>query len=146
MEVIATLVRTSLHLFLDQYVKDVLKTESQTALAMDSPIQGARVLRGLHASLGISTEAGELLDAYKKHIFYNKPLDLVNIEEELGDLCWYISLMIDVLRGSGHQTSWGQIWEKNIEKLKKRYGDKFNQEGALNRDLQAEREILERKT
>ena len=42
-----------------------------------------------HASLGIRTELGELLDIFKKNLFYGKPIDTINFKEELGDLCWY---------------------------------------------------------
>jgi hypothetical protein len=34
--------------------------------------------------------------------------------------------------------------EKNIAKLKARYGDKFSEESAEHRDLKTEREILEK--
>ena len=45
-----------------------------------------------HARLGVSTEVGELLDAYKRHRIYGKPLDTVNLQEEIGDALWYIAL------------------------------------------------------
>src|SRR5574343_533576 len=38
----------------------------------------------LHAAVGISGEAGELLDAVKKTWIYNKSLDVQNVIEELG--------------------------------------------------------------
>lgn len=44
----------------------------------------------LHMAVGVSGEAGELLDAVKKHTIYNKPLDLNNVIEELGDLEFYM--------------------------------------------------------
>lgn len=44
----------------------------------------------LHMVLGIITEIGEILDIFKKKIAYKKPIDLVNLGEELGDLSWYI--------------------------------------------------------
>lgn len=44
----------------------------------------------LHMAVGISGEAGELLDAVKKHVIYNKPLDRENAIEELGDLEFYM--------------------------------------------------------
>ena len=40
----------------------------------------------LHMVMGISTEAGELLDAYKKHFAYGKELDVVNVGEEIADI------------------------------------------------------------
>lgn len=36
-----------------------------------------------------------------------------------------------------------QIWQANINKLRKRYGDKFTVEGAINRDSTVERQSLE---
>jgi len=44
----------------------------------------------LHSAVGVCTEAGELLDAAKKFVFYGKPLDLANVIEELGDLEFYM--------------------------------------------------------
>ena len=44
----------------------------------------------LHAAVGIAGEAGELLDAVKKHVIYNQPLDEENVREELGDLEFYM--------------------------------------------------------
>jgi NTP pyrophosphatase (non-canonical NTP hydrolase) len=44
----------------------------------------------LHMAVGISGEAGELLDAIKKAVVYNKPLDRENVIEELGDLEFYM--------------------------------------------------------
>jgi hypothetical protein len=38
-----------------------------------------------------------------------------------------------------------EVWEKNIEKLRARYGEKFSSERAINRDLETERTILEGK-
>ena len=43
-----------------------------------------------HMATGVSGEAGELLDAVKKHVIYNKELDRENIIEELGDLEFYM--------------------------------------------------------
>lgn len=44
----------------------------------------------LHMAVGISGEAAELMDAYATSTEFNKPLDIVNILEELGDLEFYI--------------------------------------------------------
>jgi hypothetical protein len=38
----------------------------------------------------------------------------------------------------------GSILDKNIDKLKARYGDKFSSERAINRDLETEKRILEK--
>jgi NTP pyrophosphatase (non-canonical NTP hydrolase) len=92
----------------------------------------------LHAQLGISTEAGEFADAIKRYLYYGKDLDRTNLVEELGDLTWYIGLAIGALG-----TTWGQVFEANIKKLKARYPNKFSEESALNRDLETERNILD---
>jgi NTP pyrophosphatase (non-canonical NTP hydrolase) len=44
----------------------------------------------LHMVMGISGESGELLDAIKKYVIYNKSLDITNVIEELGDLEFYL--------------------------------------------------------
>jgi NTP pyrophosphatase (non-canonical NTP hydrolase) len=94
----------------------------------------------LHGAIGLSTESGEILDAIKKSLFYGKKLDMVNIKEEVGDAMWYCAL---ILRATG--SSFEEVMEMNIEKLKKRFGDKFSQEKALNRNLEEERNTLEMK-
>lgn len=43
-----------------------------------------------HMATGVSGEAGELLDAVKKHVVYQKDIDLENVIEELGDLEFYM--------------------------------------------------------
>jgi NTP pyrophosphatase (non-canonical NTP hydrolase) len=91
--------------------------------------------RLLHAAMGMCTETGELMDALKKHMFYGKPLDGVNLSEELGDLFWYIAIACDALG-----TTFEEVWEMNIAKLRKRYPGKFTEH---ERDLLAERKELE---
>jgi len=70
----------------------------------------------LHMAVGIAGEAGELLDAIKKVVIYKKPVDLVNVTEELGDLEFYM----EGLR-QGLHLSRELILQANIEKLSKRY-------------------------
>lgn len=71
----------------------------------------------LHMAVGVSGEAGELLDAVKKHVIYNKPLDRENIIEELGDLEFYMEGLRDALEITREQTL-----AANCEKLAVRYG------------------------
>ena len=40
-------------------------------------------------------------------------------------------------------SSFEDIWQRNIDKLKKRYPEGFDKDRALKRDLDAEREALE---
>ena len=97
-----------------------------------------RNIRLLHAAMGLVTEAGEFLDVLKKFMFYGKPIDRVNLAEELGDSQWYAAIGCDALGVTMIETM-----NKNIRKLKKRFPDKFESHLAIHRDLDAERSILE---
>lgn len=99
---------------------------------------GDETLNLLHCAIGASTEAGELMDAFKKHIYYKKELDVVNIGEEIADIQWYLFNLCRLL-----DLDMEQLLEANIAKLKARYGEKFSTEKAINRDLDTERNILE---
>lgn len=92
-----------------------------------------------HAIIGIATEAGELAEAYLKTFEENGEIDLVNLCEEIGDIFWYAAI---IARQAG--VSFEDIQRNNIEKLAKRFPDKFTEFNANNRDLAGEREILEK--
>lgn len=96
------------------------------------------IARAIHAHLGLVSEAGEIADALKKHIIYSKELDLINVMEEVGDSAWYSALLLAAIK-----KGFEEALEKNIAKLKKRFGDKFTTDAATKRDLDAERKILE---
>lgn len=117
---------------MSQFIKDAIRTESHNFF-MDqvSP-------RLLHAAMGLDTEAGEFMDALKKSIFYGKPLDKTNLKEEIGDLLWYLAIAMNEL-GTDFDTEQDRV----IRKLKARYPSKFDNDLAENRDLVAERKILE---
>lgn len=121
-----------------QYISDATRTESTNFEAMNTRLNDDGLKRLLHAGIGLSTESGEFLDALKKHIFYGKELDKVNLAEEMGDLFWYMAIVADEL---GFEFE--EVMERNITKLKARYGDKFSEEKAEKRDLDTERGILE---
>ena len=70
----------------------------------------------LHMGVGVSTEANELLDAMKKHTIYQNPLDVENVKEELGDLLFYMS---NLMQSVG--LSFEEILQHNIDKLSVRY-------------------------
>lgn len=92
----------------------------------------------LHAVLGLVSEAGEMLEALEMGIT-NGQLDLTNIKEELGDFEWYLAL---ARRSLGFTQE--EIQEANINKLKERYPEKFNDTLAHRRDLIKERQALQR--
>ena len=82
-----------------------------------------------HLATGVATEAGELLDAIKKHVIYNKPLDIKNVLEELGDLTFYMEGIKQQLNLTEKQ-----IITDNVIKLSKRYSQLiYNDQHAQNR-------------
>ncbi len=120
------------------FVTNAIKTESRNFDEIGSRMSEVRNQRLLHAGIGLATEAGEFLDALKKHVFYGKELDTVNLSEEMGDIFWYCALIADELK-----IDFSQVMDTNIAKLKARYGEKFSEDKAENRDLKVERTILE---
>lgn len=98
-------------------------------------------LRLLHAALGIFTEAGEALELVRDQL-EGKPFDTVGWGEEIGgDVSWYQALGHDAA-GTDEDVE----REKNILKLEARNkGQKFNADATVNRDVEAERAILEGK-
>ena len=169
-----------------------------------------------HMGLGVVGEMGEIVDQLKKAYIYGKPLDQVNIVEEVGDVAWYVAGVLqfypnlhsfiesDELKNSvnyeklaeakseitrtilmntmsaanlvvdmgiladedGEPSDEGEevaktlcmflfatavlldvdlaeALEVNIAKLAKRYGDKYSDYAAVNRDIDAERAVLE---
>lgn len=120
-----------------EYIQNVLKTESTAWEPIDTRLDEVRTKRLMHASLGIHTEGAELADVLKKYTFYGKPIDVVNLKEELGDVLFYLAI---VCHEFGF--TFEEAMEVNIAKLKKRYGEKFSEDKAINRNIKAEYEVL----
>lgn len=119
----------------NEYIKKAVRSESK-----DYKFKGVSGVspRVEHAVMGISTEAGELMDAVKKAKIYGVKLDKINLIEEMGDLMWYLALLADDLN-----VNFEEIWDKNIRKLKIRYPKKYTDNKALKRKLSKERDELE---
>lgn len=197
-----------------QYVKNVLVTEARDMAPLQERFTQIRNIRLLHGAMGLSSELAEIQEMAEK-----PSIDAVNLKEEMGDLFWYMGIVVDELQLDSEkvfthndtggivafstneqrtalqfnvnklviavgiltdllkksimygkelnipgieerlqhidyhinqslryygQTSAGAR-DRNIEKLKKRYGQKFTEAAALERDLAAERAILEKK-
>lgn len=118
-----------------EYTKTVLSRES----IRDDGLQlnGAHT-RVMHSACGLSTEVGELWDQLKKHWFYGKPLDRVNLLEEYGDILWYLVQGINAC-----DSTLEEVMKMNDAKLEARYQKKFSEKAALERDLENERKVLE---
>jgi NTP pyrophosphatase (non-canonical NTP hydrolase) len=120
---------------------DILTYQREAAATKSNvfyPPNNQAAIDALHAAMGACTEAGELLDQFKKVLFYGKQIDLVNLDEEIGDILWYIAIYANA-RG----TTIEALAELNNKKLTTRFPDKFTEFHANNRDLDAERQVLE---
>lgn len=106
---------------------------------MDRPRQFMSLsrVRLNHAVTGMTGELGELATALEGWVYYGKDLNINNVKEELGDLCWYIAEACNALN-----LSFSDVLKANIEKLKVRYPEKYTDELAANRDLEAEAKAL----
>lgn len=92
----------------------------------------------IHMILGLTTEVGELADIFKRELAYKKEIDKVNVEEEIGDILWYLINFCHV-----NNIDIEKCMGKNISKLYARFPEKFSEDKALIRDLENERKILE---
>ncbi len=95
--------------------------------SVDFKISDSEQLLIWHA-LGLSGEAGEIVDIIKKGVFHHHGIDRAELTKELGDVMWYLAVMCTSL-GIPLST----IMAQNIEKLKKRYPDGFNVEDSIAR-------------
>jgi len=82
----------------------------------------------LHVALGITSDAGELADNVKKYVVYGGAYDGDNLIEELGDCLWFIALGAKTLG-----LPLEDIARYNVEKLKKRYPNGYNDVDAFMR-------------
>lgn len=92
----------------------------------------------LHAVMGIATEGAELLDVAKKAMFYNRPVDYTNLNEEVGDVLWYVAIYCNA-----RNLDMGALMAQNVAKLRARFPACFTEHAANNRDLFEERSVLE---
>jgi len=130
------------HMSANDYQRNALRTERTPGfIETDDPAERQVLLaRVIHGAIGICTETGELQDMIKKHLIYGKDFDPVNVIEECGDILWYIALTLDA---TGYTMA--ECMQRNIDKLRVRFPEKFTSEKALTRDLDAERAALEQK-
>lgn len=79
--------------------------------------------------MGITGETGEVVDILKKWMYQGHTLKLNDIEEELGDVMFYIVNLCNLL-GLELQDS----INNNYNKLLKRYPEGFSTERSVNRE------------
>jgi NTP pyrophosphatase (non-canonical NTP hydrolase) len=98
-----------------QEMVQVLKKDGQDIINELTP----ELAHLLHMAVGVSGEAGELLDAIKKITIYRKDIDKENIIEELGDIEFFLEGIRKVFNITREATL-----QHNINKLAKRYKEK----------------------
>lgn len=82
--------------------------------------------RLLVMALGLCGEAGEVADMVKKAAWHGKPLDPSAMQQELGDVLWYLAELATTLG-----FSLDAIAAVNLEKLQRRYPDGFRVGGGV---------------
>lgn len=82
----------------------------------------------IEGAMGLASESGEVLDLVKKWQFQGHELNLDKVQDEMGDVLWYMAELVDGL-GLNFET----ILLKNLKKLKARYPDGFKADNSINR-------------
>lgn len=78
--------------------------------------------------MGINGEVGEVTDILKKFLFQGHPLNIADLEEEIGDVMFYIANLCNI-----YNLKLENILEENIEKLLKRYPNGFESKRSIER-------------
>lgn len=104
------------------------------------PYQSMQKSDPLGLIVTITKNTLKLLDMMKKKLYYNKP-----INDSLFIQHTQVIMVLIMEYMTYYNINIEDSFDINISKLKKRYGEKFTSERAINRDLEAERNILEGK-
>lgn len=120
-----------------QYTIESARTAASNHTAIRNRFASSDMLDLVHSGLGMATEAAEFQDALKKHLYYGRELDTVNLVEELGDMLFYIAWACRVLN-----VPMDKVMETNIAKLHQRYPERFTEEDANLRYTDLEREEI----
>ena len=83
----------------------------------------------INSVMGLCGESGEAIDIVKKHLFQGHELDREKLAKELGDIAWYLAEAATAL-----DLPLEEIFQGNIDKLKKRYPQGFDAQRSQNRE------------
>jgi NTP pyrophosphatase (non-canonical NTP hydrolase) len=111
----------------EEYTEECRRTERREDWAEITPELSNNV-RLLYTLIGLTTEASEAMDVFKKHLFYKRPFDLDHFKSELADSLWNLTMAADIVG-----CSLEDLMRINTEKLRKRYPNGFTIEDANNR-------------
>jgi len=133
---------------LSEYLKTTQKTEAtinpESLKKIREKVHHPHNVRATHALFGLMTEVGELTDEFKKHIYYDKELYICHVKEEIGDIFYYLAVLLNTFNMNPEQ-----VLTSNIEKLKQRYPEGFTEKDAVKRmdkvDKKAEEPLDESK-
>jgi len=103
-------------------------------------LNGLMATRLENAVRGLCDDTGELAGAVKKWLEYGQPLDIPNVEEEIGDCLWRLAQACTAIG-----ITLEQAMESNLRKLKVRYGDGVctpDMARESSRDRMAERQAI----
>jgi NTP pyrophosphatase (non-canonical NTP hydrolase) len=95
-------------LTLNEYQTEAIKTLQPTA---DATYLAAKLM----------VEAAEVAQPIIKLEYHGKKFDVDAVEEELGDVLWYLATLADAIG-----LSLGELAERNIAKLRARHGETYN--------------------
>lgn len=107
---------------------DYQRAAMRTASGMNYDQVGGNGLL-LNGVMGLNGEAGECIDIVKKHIFQGHELDREHLIEELGDAAWYLAVSCEAVG-----VTLGEVMQRNVDKLKKRYPDGFDKSRSIKRE------------
>lgn len=74
--------------------------------------------------VGLGNEVGEVLQIFKKALVPGGSIDREHLKEELGDVLWHMAVI-----ANSHGILMDDIMEFTINKFRKRYPDRFKEEG-----------------
>lgn len=100
--------------------------QTQAMRTLNPALKNEDVL--LNSLMGLCGESGEAIGILKKHLSQGHPLDCAHLEEELGDIAWYLAEAATALG-----VNLEEILQGNIAKLEKRYPHGFSTEESLQR-------------
>ena len=82
----------------------------------------------INSVMGLCGESGEAIDIVKKWLAQGHELDKEHLAKELGDIAWYLAEAATAL-----DLPLEDIFQANIEKLKKRYPEGFEASRSMAR-------------
>lgn len=94
----------------------------------------------IHGIVGMISECGELGEQLGNWLFFGGELQVFGKDgmvEEFGDFRWYQTEALEALKVSDDE-----VETLNIQKLAARYGERYSDFAAVNRDVEKEHEAL----